>query len=82
MDPTLERLQQFVADGLQNVMRLDCLESSHPISVLVNHPDEIGELFDDISYKKGMYLNLLQAFNLFYLLQPIPIFNVYIMLDI
>lgn len=34
-------------------MRLDALESSHPISVLVNHPDEIGELFDDISYKKG-----------------------------
>lgn len=77
MDPTLERLQQFVADGLQNVMRLDCLESSHPISVLVNHPDEIGELFDDISYKKGMYL--LQALNIYY---SLPICNVYIKLEI
>lgn len=35
-------------------MRLDALESSHPISILVNHPDEIGELFNDISYKKGL----------------------------
>lgn len=56
MDPSLERLQQFVTSGLQAVMRLDALESSHPISVLVNHPDEIGELFDDISYKKGAIL--------------------------
>lgn len=37
-------------------MRLDALESSHPISVQVNHPDEIGEQFDDISYKKGSIL--------------------------
>jgi aminopeptidase N len=56
VDPSLERLQQFVTSGLQTVMRLDALESSHPISVLVNHPDEIGELFDDISYKKGVEL--------------------------
>jgi hypothetical protein len=53
VDPSLERLQQFVTSGLQTVMRLDALESSHPISILVNHPDEIGELFNDISYKKG-----------------------------
>lgn len=56
MDPTLNRLQQLVTGGLQDVMRLDALESSHPISVQVNHPDEIGEQFDDISYKKGSIL--------------------------
>lgn len=37
-------------------MRLDALESSHPIHVQVNHPDEIGEQFDDISYKKGEFI--------------------------
>ena len=31
----------------------DSIESSHPVSVPVNHPDEINEIFDDISYKKG-----------------------------
>ena len=29
------------------------LESSHPISIPVNHPDEINEIFDGISYAKG-----------------------------
>ncbi|EFX67103.1 hypothetical protein DAPPUDRAFT_203789 [Daphnia pulex] len=61
VDPSLERLQQFVTSGLQAVMRLDALESSHPISVLVNHPDEIGELFDDISYKKGAAITRMLA---------------------
>jgi aminopeptidase N len=32
---------------------LDSLQSSHPISVPVNHPDEINEIFDSISYGKG-----------------------------
>ena len=34
-------------------MGLDSLESSHPISIVVNHPDEISEIFDQISYEKG-----------------------------
>jgi len=29
------------------------LESSHPISIEVGHPDEISEIFDKISYGKG-----------------------------
>jgi aminopeptidase N len=32
---------------------VDALESSHPISVEVYHPDEIMELFDTITYLKG-----------------------------
>jgi len=31
----------------------DALQTSHPISVTVSHPDEINEIFDDISYGKG-----------------------------
>lgn len=32
---------------------MDSLKSSHPISVEVHHPDEISEIFDVISYRKG-----------------------------
>jgi aminopeptidase 2 len=31
----------------------DSIQSSHPVSVPVNHPSEISEIFDEISYKKG-----------------------------
>ena len=32
---------------------MDGLKSLHPISIPVQHPDEIAEIFDKISYKKG-----------------------------
>ena len=38
---------------LQSVFLLDALESSHAISTKVDNPDQIGELFDGISYSKG-----------------------------
>lgn len=34
-------------------MRLDSLGSTHAIECPVNHPDEVAELFDLISYEKG-----------------------------
>ena len=34
-------------------MRLDSLKSTHPVECPVNHPDEVAELFDLISYEKG-----------------------------
>ena len=37
----------------KDVLRIDALESSHPISIPVKHPDEISEIFDRISYGKG-----------------------------
>ena len=37
---------------LQAALRLDALETSHPIKVVVSHPDEINEIFDTISYAK------------------------------
>jgi len=40
-------------DGAVNVaLYSDGLSSSHPISVPVNDPSEIGEIFDTISYEK------------------------------
>ena len=49
-------------------MELDALESSHAISVPVNHPNEISEIFDQISYEKGKSLRnglLLQSLSIF-----------------
>jgi len=52
--PTWKVLEQFVLNNLQNVFSLDVLESSHPISIEVGHPDEINEIFDAITYLKGI----------------------------
>lgn len=53
VQPELKLLEQFVVSDLQDVFRIDALESSHPISIPVKHPDEIQEIFDRISYGKG-----------------------------
>jgi len=53
VEPEWMVLEQFVVHDLQNVFALDALESSHPISIVVDHPDEISEIFDKISYGKG-----------------------------
>ncbi|KAK7085111.1 hypothetical protein SK128_002659, partial [Halocaridina rubra] len=54
---------QFVIDDLQRVMVLDAQLSSHPIVQAVNHPDEITEIFDSISYSKGAsVLRMLENF--------------------
>ena len=42
----------FVIEDLARAFSLDALVTSHPILVPVNHPDEINEIFDSISYKK------------------------------
>jgi len=53
VQPQLNYLDQFVLDEVHKTLRLDALESSHPISIQVKHPDEINEIFDTISYSKG-----------------------------
>nr|WBG54457.1 aminopeptidase N-like protein [Austinograea rodriguezensis] len=52
-EPGWQMMEQFVILDLHKVLKLDCLESSHPISIPVGHPDEINEIFDTISYSKG-----------------------------
>ena len=51
--PTYNMMHFFLLDYLHDALKLDSLESSHPVSVPVKHPDEIGEIFDKISYGKG-----------------------------
>ena len=43
----------YLADRYAVALRLDALANSHPIEVKVNHPDEISEIFDMVSYAKG-----------------------------
>lgn len=52
-EPSWKIMEQLIVDDIQTVFRLDALESSHPISVPVGDPAEIGRLFDSISYDKG-----------------------------
>ena len=56
--------EQFVLDDLQDVMDLDCLKTSHAISLPVRHPDEINEIFDRISYGKVLYMLFLTYLKL------------------
>ena len=44
---------EFVQGVMGLALSLDCMKSSHPVEVQVNHPDEITEIFDAISYAKG-----------------------------
>ncbi|CAG0894456.1 unnamed protein product, partial [Darwinula stevensoni] len=53
VEPGWKWMQQFVFSELQDVLYLDSLQNSHPISVDVYNPDQITEIFDRISYAKG-----------------------------
>jgi len=44
----------FLTDVVERAMSLDSLENSHPIEIEVRDPDEINEIFDQISYGKGL----------------------------
>src|SRR3989338_8572488 len=44
---------QFSTNDLGRALRLDALLHTHPIEIPVHHPDEIGEIFDEVSYSKG-----------------------------
>lgn len=53
LEPEWTTMERFVTDEMQGVMALDSLETSHPISVPVESPSQVNELFDGISYSKG-----------------------------
>ncbi|KAJ9085937.1 hypothetical protein DSO57_1009263 [Entomophthora muscae] len=44
---------EFVISGVERGLELDAKRSSHPIEVEVKDPNDVNQLFDDISYFKG-----------------------------
>ena len=52
VSPETGILDRFVLESVQPALGYDALTSSHPISIPVNHPNEISEIFDTISYLK------------------------------
>ncbi|MDQ5922483.1 MAG: puromycin-sensitive aminopeptidase [Patescibacteria group bacterium] len=53
MFPKWDIWTQFSTADLGVALRLDGLLNTHPIEIPVNHPGEIGEIFDEVSYSKG-----------------------------
>ncbi|KAH8805355.1 peptidase family M1-domain-containing protein [Xylogone sp. PMI_703] len=51
--PEFNIWDQFLADGVQQVYRLDALSSSHSVEIEVKNSQETGQIFDVISYVKG-----------------------------
>jgi tricorn protease interacting factor F2/3 len=51
--PTLGISDDFLLDWGSFARLGDSLATTHPIHVPVHHPDEISEIFDEISYGKG-----------------------------
>ena len=45
--------EDFLRDETTSAMARDSLQSTHPIEVDVKSPDEIEQIFDEISYSKG-----------------------------
>ncbi|XP_043267317.1 endoplasmic reticulum aminopeptidase 2-like isoform X2 [Venturia canescens] len=63
VSPEWNMMDQFVLDQTQSGLVLDALATSHPISVPVKDPAEIGAIFDTISYSKGAsILYMLEGF--------------------
>lgn len=53
LHPEWNSFDEDSLDNLLSIFEFDSLKSSHPISVEVYHPDEILQIFDFISYRKG-----------------------------
>ncbi len=46
-------MDSFYLENIAHGLLLDGLFNSHPVSVPVNDPAEIGSIFDGISYQKA-----------------------------
>ncbi|MBM3303872.1 MAG: M1 family metallopeptidase [Candidatus Aenigmarchaeota archaeon] len=51
--PEWKIMEEFVESETDSAFDMDSLETTHPIEVAVNSPNEIEEIFDEISYAKG-----------------------------
>ncbi len=51
--PESKAMERLLAGRISGAMSLDALPHTHPIQVAVREPEEIRQIFDDISYGKG-----------------------------
>ncbi|XP_053699482.1 aminopeptidase N-like [Sabethes cyaneus] len=56
LHPEWRTLDGIVIEDVQEIFKFDALESSHTVSAEIVNPEEIPQLFDSISYKKGSAL--------------------------
>ncbi|RVE45993.1 hypothetical protein evm_009335 [Chilo suppressalis] len=56
VEPTWHADRSYAVENILSIMNLDALESSHPVSVPIDDPKRISEIFDQISYRKGSTL--------------------------
>ncbi|KAL3277992.1 hypothetical protein HHI36_013334 [Cryptolaemus montrouzieri] len=54
--PEWHSLEESVVDGAISVFYIDALKTSHPVSVQIDNPSLISEIFDTVSYEKGSFL--------------------------
>ncbi len=61
--PDWKSIEDFVSDETSGAFGMDSLKSTHSIAVKVNNPNEIEEIFDEISYGKGgSVLRMIESF--------------------
>lgn len=51
--PEWDLFMQFIANEYSSALSIDSLRSTHAIEINVDHPDDINQIFDQISYEKG-----------------------------
>ena len=56
VDKSFNMMDQFIVKKLHGALALDAHINSHPISVEVKDPAQIGGIFDSISYDKVLYI--------------------------
>ncbi|CAG9794645.1 unnamed protein product [Diatraea saccharalis] len=56
VEPNWRADRSYAVENIMSILKLDALESSHPVSVPIDDPKRISEIFDTISYKKGSTL--------------------------
>lgn len=56
VQPEWKPEQSDAVSSYASVLALDALTTSHPVSVPIDDPNRISEIFDEISYRKGSYL--------------------------
>ncbi|XP_055638577.1 aminopeptidase N-like isoform X2 [Toxorhynchites rutilus septentrionalis] len=51
--PEWRSMDEIVIEDVLEIFKYDALNSSHAVSITIGNPEEIPQLFDSISYKKG-----------------------------